>query len=77
MQSAKARVGTSTPQKSSSPTSPDEQPFEQEEKLPPFWRAYEAKMHGGVPSLTEHFVDRGTSTADTFVSNVVEQLLAG
>ena len=42
-----------------------------------FWSAYKTKMHCNVPSLTEHFVDRGTSATGTFVSSVVDQLLAG
>ena len=46
-------------------------------KLPKFWDKYDSKMDGGVPSLTEHFVDRGTATDGNFVSSVVDRLLAG
>ena len=46
-------------------------------ELPKFWDKYKRKLDGGVPRLTEHFVDRGTSADGNFVSSVVDQLLAG
>lgn len=67
-------------QKSPSLPLRDEQTIEQDDtlpQLPEFWRAYETKLDGGVPSLTEQFVSRGNSAEGTFVSSVVEQLLAG
>ena len=46
-------------------------------KLPKFWDTYDSKIDGGVPSLTEHFVHRGTSAEENFVSGVVDRLLTG